>query len=223
MEEGHRMEHVLKVESFQIGPLENNAFLVIDPESREAALVDPGMGSEILSGVIAERGLRVTAILNTHAHFDHTYNNQHFRQTLGCPLLLHESDLQLLRDMSRHAALFGFPPRSSPDPDAFLTPGQEVRVGGGALRVLHTPGHTQGGVSFAAPGLVITGDTLFAQSIGRTDLPGGNYDQLVESIRTALYALPESTEVYPGHGPATLIGYEKRHNPFVKGLPAHVL
>lgn len=217
------MENTLKVEAFQIGPLENNTLLVIDPESREAVLVDPGMGSEILSKTIKERDLRVTAILNTHAHFDHTYNNAIFREELGCPLLMHEADLELLRDMSRHAVLFGFPPRSSPDPDAFLKPGQEIRVGRGVLRVLHTPGHTPGGVSFAAPGLVITGDTLFAQSIGRTDLPGGDLDQLIQSIRTALYSLPESTEVYPGHGPATLIGYEKRHNPFVKGPPAHVL
>lgn len=217
------MENPLKVEAFPIGPLENNALLVVDSESREAVLVDPGMGSEVISKTIAANNLHVTAILNTHAHFDHTYNNAYFREELGCPLLMHEADLELLREMSRHAVLFGFPPRTSPDPDAFLAPGQEVRVGSGALRVLHTPGHTPGGVSFAAPGWVITGDTLFARSIGRTDLPGGDYDQLVESIRTALYALPESTEVYPGHGPATLIGYEKRHNPFVKGLTAHVL
>lgn len=217
------MENPLKVEEFPIGPLENNALLVVDPESREAVLVDPGMGSEVILGSIKEQGLRVTAILNTHGHFDHTYNNGIFRQELGCPLLMHEADLGLLRNMSGHAALFGFPPRTSPDPDAFLTPGQEIRVGHGALRVLHTPGHTPGGVSFAAPGWVITGDTLFAQSIGRTDLPGGDYDQLIHSIRTALFTLPESTEVFPGHGPSTLIGYEKRHNPFVKGQPAHAL
>ena len=217
------MARALSVETFQVGPLENNAYLVVDPDSSEAVLVDPGMGSEGVADVIRSRGLRLTAVVNTHAHFDHTYNNAHFLEAFGCPLLIHEAELDLLRDMSRHAEAFGFAGRTSPDPSRFLRDGDEIRVGGGALRVAHTPGHTPGGVCLMSEGQVITGDTLFAQSIGRTDLPGGNYDQLVQSIRTALYALPESTEVHPGHGPATLIGYEKRHNPFVKGPPSHVL
>ncbi len=217
------MAVALKVESFQVGPLENNTYVVFDPETLEAVVVDPGMGSEPVAAAIKGRNLRVTAILNTHAHFDHTYKNAHFVKEFGCPLMIHEAELELLRDMSRHAGLFGFPPSSSPDPDAFLRVGGEVRVGGGSLKILHTPGHTPGGVCFAAPGFVISGDTLFAQSIGRTDLPGGDYDALVQSIKSSLYALPESTEVYPGHGPATLIGYEKRHNPFVKGASAIVL
>lgn len=217
------MAGALKVLTFQVGPLENNSYLVWDPDHLEAVVVDPGMGSEPIEGAIRKRGLTLTAILNTHAHFDHTYNNGLFKEAFGCPLMLHEGDLELLRDMSRHAALFGFPGRTSPDPDVFLKDGDDIALGGGTLRVLHTPGHTPGGVCFAAPGLVISGDTLFAQSVGRTDLPGGNYDALVHSIKTSLYALPESTEVYPGHGPATLIGYEKRHNPFVRGAASLVL
>lgn len=217
------MSERLTVQTFQVGPLENNTNLVVDGARREAVLVDPGMDSEGIAEVIREQKLKLSAILNTHAHFDHIYNNAFFREAFGCPLLLHEAEVPLLRDMARHAAMFGFEAQTSPDPDAFLHPEDEIPVGGGSLRVLFTPGHSPGGVCFAAPGLVLSGDTLFAQSIGRTDLPGGDYDQLVRSIRTALYALPESTEVYPGHGPATLIGYEKRHNPFVKGQSAHVL
>ncbi len=213
----------LKIEAFQVGPLENNAYLVVDETAKECVLVDPGMDSEPIADLIRGRGLRLTALLNTHAHFDHTYANGYFLEAFGCPLLLHEADLELLRDMSRHAEAFGFPGRTSPDPTEFLREGQDINVGGGALRVAHTPGHTRGGVCFLSQGQAITGDTLFAQSIGRTDLPGGDYDQLVTSIQRSLYTLPESTEVHPGHGPATLIGYEKRHNPFVKGLPSHVL
>jgi hydroxyacylglutathione hydrolase len=218
-----RMGDGLKVEAFQVGPLENNAYLVIDEGSKECVLVDPGMDSEPIAEEIRGRGLTLGAVVNTHAHFDHSYANGYFLEAFGCPLLLHEADLELLRDMSRHATLFGFPGRTSPDPTGFLRDGQDIKVGGGALRVAHTPGHTPGGVCLLSQGQAITGDTLFAQSIGRTDLPGGDYDQLVRSIQTALYTLPESTEVHPGHGPATLIGYEKRHNPFVKGVPSHVL
>jgi hydroxyacylglutathione hydrolase len=217
------MQSTLKVETFQVGPLENNTYLVFDSEAKEAALVDPGMGSERVTQRIRDLGCRLVAILNTHAHFDHAYHNALFKEAFGCPLMLHEEDLELLRDMPNHATMFGFAPATSPDPDAFLKAGDEVKVGRGRLKVLHTPGHTPGGVCFSAPGVVLSGDTLFAQSIGRTDLPGGNYDTLMKSIREALYTLPEPTEVYPGHGPATLIGYEKRHNPFVKGSSAFVL
>jgi hydroxyacylglutathione hydrolase len=210
------MPQALIVEAHQVGPLENNTYLILDREGPDAVLVDPGMGCEFLADEIQKRGIRLTAILNTHGHFDHVYNNGLFSERFGCPIMLHEGDLDLLREMPQHAALFGFSAKPSPEPASFLADGAEIQVGGGRLRAVHTPGHSPGGICFTADGFVICGDTLFAQSIGRTDLPGGDYDTLVASIRAALYSLPDSTEVLPGHGPSTLIGFEKRHNPFVK-------
>ena len=214
------MESSLRVETHQVGPLENNTYLVVDPASREAVLVDPSIGSEGLTDEIRRRNLRLKAVLNTHGHFDHAYNNALFTEQFGCPLMLHEGDLPILRDMVRHALLFGFSVQPSPEPTAFLRDGLEIPVGKSKLRVLHTPGHSPGGVCLAGDGFVLVGDTLFAQSIGRTDLPGGDYDALIQSIRSALYALPDATEVFPGHGPSTLVGFEKRHNPFVKAARA---
>lgn len=210
------MPGTLEVLSFTLGPLENNTYLVWDPRALEAVLVDPGMGSEAVEGEIRSRGLSLKAVLNTHGHFDHIYRNAHFSKAFSCPFLLHEGDLPLVRGMAEHAALFGFPADPCPDPGGFLAEGQEFPVGAGTLKVLHTPGHSPGGVCLAAEGFVITGDTLFAQSIGRTDLPGGSFDTLVASVREKLFTLPDETQALPGHGPATSIGFEKRHNPFVR-------
>ncbi len=211
------MGSTLTVETYQVGPLENNTYLVVEKDSSAAVLVDPGMGSEFLADAVRKRGLALKAVLNTHGHFDHIYNNAYFRDRFGCPVMIHREDLDLLRSMPSSAALFGFTASPSPDPDAFVKAGDRIPVGGGSLRAIHTPGHSPGGICYAGDGFVICGDTLFAQSVGRTDLPGGDFDTLVASIRTGLYSLPDSTEVFPGHGPSTLIGFEKRHNPFVKG------
>ncbi|MEW6756758.1 MAG: MBL fold metallo-hydrolase [Acidobacteriota bacterium] len=215
------MAEGLRVETFEVGPLENNAYLVVCDRSKEAVLVDPAMGSEGIADRIDDLGVRLTAVLNTHGHFDHIFHNALFFKRFGAKVLIHEEDLQLLRCVDRHAALFGFRAHPGPEPSGFLKPGESIRVGDHSLRVVHTPGHSPGGVCFVGTGFVLVGDTLFAQSIGRTDLPGGDYDTLVRSIRTELYTLPNATEVLPGHGPSTLIGFEKRHNPFVKGLASH--
>ncbi len=215
------MPQALKVESYEVGPLENNTYLVVDHEAKEAVLVDPGIGSETVEERIRDLGVNLLAIVNTHGHFDHLYNNAYFVKAFGCPVWIHKDDLELLQDMPRHAALFGYSVRQSPEPSAFLEDHKPVRVGRHELMVLHTPGHSPGGVCLAGEGFVMVGDTLFAQSIGRTDLPGGDYDTLVMSIRRQLYTLPDNTEVLPGHGPSTLIGFEKRHNPFVKAIASH--
>lgn len=214
------MQQTLVVETYPVGPLENNTYLIVDPGSSEAVLVDPGMGSEFLAQAIQKRGLKLLAVLNTHGHFDHIYNNDYFSKTFHCPIMINGGDLDLLRDMPHHAALFGFSAGPSPDPEVLLSPGAEIPIGRSVVRALHTPGHSPGGTCFASRGFVICGDTLFAQSVGRTDLPGGDYDTLVRSIQESLYTMPDTTEVYPGHGPSTLIGFEKKHNPFVKGTGA---
>ncbi len=214
------MHQKLVVETYPVGPLENNTYLIVDPAAAQAVIVDPGMGSEFLAQTLQKRGLKLLAVLNTHGHFDHIYNNGYFSKAFGCPIMINGGDLDLLRDMPHHASLFGFSAGPSPEPAVLLTPGHRIPVGGGLVRALHTPGHSPGGTCFASEGFVICGDTLFAQSIGRTDLPGGDYETLVRSIQESLYTMPDTTEVYPGHGPSTLIGFEKKHNPFVKGAGA---
>ncbi|MEJ2368878.1 MAG: MBL fold metallo-hydrolase [Acidobacteriota bacterium] len=210
------MPSSLLVKTYPVGPLDNNTYLVADQERGEAVLVDPGMESEFLVEEIRKAGYNLRSVLNTHGHFDHIFHNALFTREFDCPLYIHEADLFLLESLQEHAAMFGFSVSESPKPDGFLGDGQTVAVGSGEMKVLHTPGHTPGGICLASEGFVLSGDTLFAQSIGRTDLPGGSFESLVDSIRHQLYGLPDSTDVLPGHGPATRIGFEKKNNPFVR-------
>jgi hydroxyacylglutathione hydrolase len=210
------MAQTLRVEGHSLGPLENNTYLVWDEASYEAVIVDPTLGSEVLAGRMRELGLTLMAVVNTHGHFDHLAGNAFFASAFRCPIMIHREELPILREMPFHATLFGFTVPPSPEPEVLLGGGDVVKVGAGELKVLHTPGHSPGGICLLSDGFVITGDTLFAQSIGRTDLPGGDYEALVASVRKELFTLPDSTEVLPGHGPSTLIGYEKKHNPFVR-------
>jgi glyoxylase-like metal-dependent hydrolase (beta-lactamase superfamily II) len=207
----------VKVHAFTVGPLESNSYLVVDEAAREAALLDPGMESEPVADVLAREHLTVTSIINTHGHFDHVFGNAYFKAKTGAPLLMHRADLDLVKRLEEQSLYFGFRATPSPSPDRFLEEGDEVRVGGIRLRVLHTPGHSPGGICLVTDGAAFVGDTLFAGSIGRTDLPGGSAEELLTSIREKLLALPDETVLYPGHGPATTIGHERRHNPFLTG------
>jgi len=210
------MAQTLRVVKHSLGPLDNNTYLVWDPATKEAVIVDPTLESEVLAEQIRELGLVLKGIVNTHAHFDHLAGNAFFASEFGCPVMIHRDELPILREMPAHATLFGFSVPASPEPTVLLSGGDTVRVGAGELRVLHTPGHSPGGICLASDGFVLTGDTLFARSIGRTDLPGSDHEALVASIRDRLFALPDATEALPGHGPSTLIGFEKKHNPFVR-------
>lgn len=210
------MAQSLRVERHPLGPLENNTYLVWDPASNDAVIVDPTMESDVLAERVREYGLALKGIVNTHAHFDHLAGNAFFASAFHCPIMIHRDELPILREMPFHATLFGFSIPPSPEPNVLLSDGDTVKVGGGELRVLHTPGHSPGGICLLSDGFVLTGDTLFSRSIGRTDLPGGDSEALVASIRDKLFALPDDTEALPGHGPSTLIGYEKTHNPFVR-------
>lgn len=207
----------MKVHAFTVGPLESNSYLLVDETTREAALLDPGMESEPVADVLARERLAVTAIINTHGHFDHVFGNAYFKAKTGAPLLMHRADLDLVKRLEEQSLYFGFRATPSPSPDRFLEEGDEVRVGGIRLRVLHTPGHSPGGICLVTEGAAFVGDTIFAGSIGRTDLPGGSAEELLTSIREKLLALPDETVLYPGHGPATTIGHERRHNPFLTG------
>ena len=194
---------------------------VLWDETKECIIVDPGCESaseqQRLQKFITENELKPVMVVNTHAHFDHVLGNLFAVKTYSIPSAIHEGDAPLLAKVAQQSAMFGFVVEQPPVPDRFLTEEAPVRFGHSQLQVLHTPGHSPGGICLYAADdkFVLSGDTLFQESIGRTDLAGGNYEQLIDSIRTKLMTLPDDVKVFPGHGPATSIGEEKRNNPFI--------
>jgi glyoxylase-like metal-dependent hydrolase (beta-lactamase superfamily II) len=208
----------LIVEAMPVGLLQTNCYLAACEETREAVIIDPGGHPQRILDAVQKQGLTVRYVLNTHGHFDHTEANAAIVEATAAPLAAHPLERPLLA-MAGGALFFGLAGQPGPAPDRDLVPGEELAVGKLRFRVLHTPGHTPGHVCFYEPdeGVIFDGDVLFYQGIGRADLPGSNPQQLIRSIREVLYALPDETVVYPGHGPATTIGTEKRHNPFVRG------
>lgn len=203
------------LESVVVGPLMVNCYVLGCESSREGVVVDPGDDTDRILEAVSRHGLKVVAVINTHGHFDHTGGNQRIVTETGAGLLIHELDAPMLARAVDTAAMFGLTAENSPPPSRFLTEGEFVAFGEYRLRVLHTPGHTLGGCSLHLEGMVFTGDTLFADSVGRTDFPGGSSVALGKSIREKLLILPDDTIVYPGHGPSTTIGRERKHNPYL--------
>ena len=201
---------------YELGPMDNNTYLVVDEATQEAAVVDPSFDSESLWPEILAKGYTVRYILNTHAHFDHVLGNAFFVEKTKAPLALHHADLELLHALSEQGRMFQVETTPSPEPTFFLTEGQVITLGATQIQVIHTPGHSPGGVTFLIGDAAIVGDCLFARSIGRTDLPGASFQTLMHSLRTRLLTLPDSTQVLPGHGPLTTIGAERRNNPFLQ-------
>lgn len=203
-------------ETIAVGPLSVNCFVVACESSREGIVVDPGGDVESIIALVEKLGVKIGTIINTHGHFDHLGGNRHAVEIFGARLLIHQADAPMLSRSAEVARKYGLQGENSPEADGFLTEGMEISFGTCRLKVFHTPGHTQGGccLYFEEERKIITGDTLFADSIGRTDLPGGSHEQLLESIRTKLFTLPDDVIAYPGHGPQTTIGHEKRHNPY---------
>ncbi len=210
------------VRTFPVGLLQCNCSVIGDPGTKDAIVVDPGDDVDTVLAALREEGLRCRVILNTHTHLDHVGANQQLKEASGATLMLHEADLPLYDRLDVQAAWMGgvLPPPVRAVVDAHIHQGDRVRAGGLVAEVLHTPGHTPGSVCFhvdgAAP-VLFSGDTLFAGSIGRTDLWGGDFDQELESIRRRLFALDDRTRVIPGHGPETTIGRERHSNPFLSG------
>lgn len=202
----------MQILSFEMTPFIMNCYVVIDGD--EALVIDPGEGRDDL--LQALEGKRVRQVINTHGHGDHCAGNAAVLRHTGAELLIHKEDLPLLRSLEQQGMMFGVCFEASPDPDAFLSEGDTITVGDTVLRIMHTPGHSPGHIVLAGEGMVIVGDVLFAGSIGRTDLPGGNYDQLIHSIHSKLLTLPDDTVVYAGHGPATTTGHERETNPFLQ-------
>jgi glyoxylase-like metal-dependent hydrolase (beta-lactamase superfamily II) len=209
----------VRVERFNVGPLDNNLYLLTADTSPEAIVIDPSIDSEGVLAEIARRGLRVKRILLTHAHIDHILMVKRFHDATSAPVWLHEADRPLYDRGAEQAAAFGMPwPGSVPIAHA-IQDGEEVGTEELPIRALHTPGHSPGSVTLVTPEAMICGDVLFRGSVGRTDLPGGDWPALVRSIRERLFPYPHETRVLPGHGPETTIGLEFRTNPFV-GEPA---
>ncbi len=206
----------MDIQTFVVGPLQSNCYLVIDERSRRAAVIDPGMGSDPVLEAVRRSGLQLDSVIITHGHFDHVYSTGLFKAEAGALIMMHPDDLPLLQEVPHTARFFGFKAPEPPQPDRLVREGDLIPVGGLALRVLETPGHTPGGISLHADTAVFVGDTLFAGSIGRTDLNGGSLELLLRSIDTRLLTLPDRTVVYPGHGPATSVGVERRDNPFLR-------
>jgi glyoxylase-like metal-dependent hydrolase (beta-lactamase superfamily II) len=205
----------MAIHRFNVGPLDNNTYVLVCEATKKAAIVDPSLESEKIWDWIVEQGLTLEYVINTHGHFDHTFNNAYFVERSGAKLLIHELDLPQLEALPAKAAAFGLRAQPSPPPDSYLTDGQVLCVGELAFDVFFTPGHSPGHVVLYTPGTLIGGDTLFRESIGRTDLPGASFRELERSIKERLFTLPAETEVLPGHGPTTTIGHERIYNPFV--------
>ena len=203
------------LEPHVVGPLQVNCFIVGCESSKEALVIDPGEEGERILARIDALGLQLKMIINTHGHFDHVGANHFLILKSGAELLIHSADAELLPRAKEHGRKYGLDVRVSPPPTRLLHGGETLKVGTLNIQIIATPGHTPGGISLMIADHLFSGDTLFADSVGRTDLPGGDHDTLVASIRQRLFLLPEATVVHPGHGPDTTIGREKRLNPYV--------
>lgn len=211
---------MLQIKSFTFNPFQENTYLIYD-DSLQAAIIDPGCHTtqerKELADFILENNLKPVLLLNTHCHIDHVLGNDWVKNTYKIPLLIHRLELPVLKSVEAYASNYGFHNYSGAEPDGFLEEGEVISIGAEKLKVLFVPGHAPGHVVFyhAESGRAIGGDTLFQGSIGRTDLPGGNHQLLLDKIKSVLFALPDETVIYSGHGPETMIGFEKSNNPFV--------
>ncbi len=206
----------LMVKGIVVGVFAENCWIIGSRRTGEAIVIDPGDQPEEILALAKDMGLNIKLIANSHGHLDHVLGIRGVQEATGAKLLLHQQELEIIRGAAGVAAsLLGRPVEPLPAPDHFLEDGDEVEVEGVKLTVLHTPGHTPGSLSFYAEGLLFSGDTLFRGSIGRTDLPGGDYAQEMSSIVDRLLTLPDETIVLPGHMQETKIGIERQTNPFV--------
>ncbi len=207
----------MKILGFAVGPLQANAYLAISEQTGRCALVDPGGEPERLLAVAEGEGATVESIVLTHAHLDHVGGVGEVKRATGAPVYLHPEDKKLYRAAAQQARSFGLEIETPPEPDRSLEDRQIIEIGRDRLEVRHTPGHSPGHVCLIGDGFALVGDCVFAGSIGRTDLPGGDSHALLDSIHRVLLALPDETVLYTGHGPETTVGRERVANPFLTG------
>lgn len=197
-----------------VGPIQSNCYIVGCERTREAAVIDPGGDADRILMMLAKDKLRCLYIINTHGHFDHSADNKRLKEVTGAQLLIHPADAPMILNQGRGGGMWGLHVDNSPPPDRYLEEGDIITLGDLSLKVLHTPGHSPGGISLVTDKIVFVGDTLFAGSIGRTDFPGGDYEGLIRHVRNKIFTLGDDVVVYPGHGPKTSVGRERKTNPF---------
>jgi len=205
------------LKKLELGPFATNCYIVGSESNKEGMIIDPGDGARQIAKSVEDLGLDIKLIVLTHGHFDHIGALKEVEEATGAELAIHTDDAFFIQKRPLRT-LFGFPYPDTPPPDRLLNGGDSIDIGDLNFLVLHTPGHSPGGICLLGPGVVFSGDTLFNYGIGRTDFAGGSYNQLMNSIHTKLMVLPDDTTVYPGHGPDTTIGTERRGNPFLHGL-----
>lgn len=208
----------MRVKTLTVGFLAANCYLAYCEDTREAIVLDPGGDGDKILKTIDELDLKVKFIVDSHAHYDHIAANGELKEALNVPILIHKADAEALVNPELNFSSFLAYPYTSPRADRLLEDGDQIVFGRVKLKVLHTPGHTPGSICLLGEGEIFTGDTLFAGGVGRTDLPGGSFQKLVYSLKHRLMALPDWLKVYPGHGPQTVLGYEKRVNPYLRHL-----
>jgi len=207
---------MMKYETVVVGALETNCYLVYCEDALEGIVIDPGADPHKIFAAVAEIGMKPVMIVNTHGHIDHVGANMDIKEHYDIPLYIHEADALMLQNDLQSEIAFLLNAHPSPEPDGYLIDAQELSFGNSQLSVITTPGHSPGSISLKREGCLFSGDTLFYGGVGRTDLPGGSWDDLVDSIRSRIFVLPDDTVVLPGHGPTTTVGQEKDINPYVK-------
>jgi hydroxyacylglutathione hydrolase len=211
---------MVQVRQLPLGPLQTNCYLIGCEETLQAAVVDPSWNGRSIVATAETDGWEITHILLTHSHFDHVGGLEEVKALTGAPIYIHAEAVEMLNNTTMSAAFFGLRVSPPPSPDEYLSDGQEIQLGELLIQVMYTPGHAPGHVSFYLPDyrIVFDGDVLFQDGIGRTDLPGGDYATLMETIQEKLLTLPDETKVFSGHGPATTIGQERRNNPYLQEI-----
>ncbi|HPJ95890.1 MAG TPA: MBL fold metallo-hydrolase [Syntrophales bacterium] len=207
------------IKQVEVSPMVVFAYVVGDPASGKALVIDPAADADYLIGLAQDNGMHIDYIVNTHGHVDHISGNKEMKDKTGASIIIHELDAPML-GKTPPVMLRMFGATDSPPADMTVKDGDFITVGNVSLRVIHTPGHTPGGMVLYADGCVFTGDTLFVEAVGRTDLPGGSWPVMHRSIKERIFSLPEDTKVLPGHNygrmPASTVGHEKKYNPYIQ-------
>jgi hydroxyacylglutathione hydrolase len=206
----------MKYEMVVVGALETNCYLVYCEESSECAVVDPGAEPERIIRQISSLELEPVILIDTHGHVDHVGANKDIKEKYDIPLCIHSLDSRMLDNILATTMGLFLGAKKSPEPDRFLEDGELIPIGKSHLKVIHTPGHSPGSISLSGDGFLLSGDLLFCGGVGRTDLPGGSWSVLEDSIRKRIFTFPDDTIVLPGHGPSTSVGQEKSANPFIR-------